>query len=100
MRCNWFTAVLCRFTARGLEIPCCYIFKAIEVFEMEKARKMIEVILSVVIAPVVEFDSETNKLKKPHQMIMKQLVKLMRTCQKAMNQPIRGESSVLQRLKR
>ena len=48
----------------GLEIPCCYIFKAIEVSEMEKAKKMIEVILSVAIAPVVESDSETNQIEE------------------------------------
>ena len=59
---------------------------------MEKARKMIEVILSVAIAPVVESGSETNQLMKPYQMIMKQLAKLMRKCQKAMNHPIRRES--------
>lgn len=44
----------------GLEIPCCYTFKAVMVSEGEKARKMIEVILSVEITPTVESDSNTE----------------------------------------
>ena len=74
VRCNWTTAVLCDLLQGGLEIRCCYIFKAIEVFEREKARKVIEGILSVAIAPIYESNS---KLKKPHQTTMKQLVKPM-----------------------
>ena len=44
-----------------LEIPCCYIFKAIGVFER---RKMIGVILSEAIVPIDESDSKTNQIEE------------------------------------
>ena len=45
----------------GLEVPCYYSFKTIRDAEGGKARKMIEVVLSVEIIPTIESDTE-NKI--------------------------------------
>ena len=45
----------------GLEVPCYCTFKTIHDAEGEKARKMIEVVLSVEIISIIESDTE-NKI--------------------------------------
>ena len=42
----------------GLEVPCCYTFKTIHDAEGEKARKIIEGVLSVEIMPTIKSDTE------------------------------------------
>jgi len=82
----------------GLEIPCCYTFKTIHDAEGEKARKIIEGLLSVEIIATTEFDVECNigwiLIQVPenyHQILMSRVL-LPEKFQKAMNHPTKRKS--------